>query len=330
MQEIKCPNCGTVFQVDESGFADIVRQVRDEEFNREVRERESLLEEKLTAKLAAGETEKKLAVAEAIAEAEKKLAQKDAEIAEKSSQIEKMRADAKAEDVKRRLEITEAVNSIEKERDDLAAKLRAQETERKLIETSLKERYEEKLRLKEDEIAYYKDFKARQSTKMVGESLEQHCENEFNKLRAIGFQDAYFEKDNDARTGSKGDYIYRETDENGNETISIMFEMKNENDETATKKKNEDFLKELHKDRTEKNCEYAILVSLLEPDSELYNSGIVDKSHRYPKMYVVRPQFFIPIITILRNAALNAMEYKAELASVRSQNIDIKIGRAHV
>ncbi len=310
MQEIKCPNCGTVFQVDESGFADIVRQVRDEEFNREVRERESLLEEKLTAKLAAGETEKKLA-------------QKDAEIAEKSSQIEKMRADAKAEDAKRRLEITEAVNSIEKERDDLAAKLRAQETERKLTEASLKERYEERLRLKEEEIAYYKDFKARQSTKMIGESLEQHCENEFNKLRAIGFQDAYFEKDNDARTGSKGDYIYREIDENGNEIISIMFEMKNENDETATKKKNEDFLKELHKDRTEKRCEYAILVSLLEPDSELYNSGIVDKSHRYPKMYVVRPQFFIPIITILRNAALNAMEYKAELASVRSQNIDI-------
>ena len=323
MQEIKCPNCGTVFQVDESGFADIVRQVRDEEFNREVRERESLLEEKLTAKLAAGETEKKLAVAEAITEAEKKLAQKDAEIAEKSSQIEKMRADAKAEDAKRRLEITEAVNSIEKERDDLAAKLRAQETERKLTEASLKERYEERLRLKEEEIAYYKDFKARQSTKMIGESLEQHCENEFNKLRAIGFQDAYFEKDNDARTGSKGDYIYRKIDENGNEIISIMFEMKNENDETATKKKNEDFLKELHKDRTEKRCEYAILVSLLEPDSELYNSGIVDKSHRYPKMYVVRPQFFIPIITILRNAALNAMEYKAELASVRSQNIDI-------
>ena len=323
MQEIKCPNCGTVFQVDESGFADIVRQVRDEEFNREVRERESLLEEKLTAKLAADETEKKLAVAEAITEAEKKLAQKDAEIAEKSSQIENMRADAKAEDAKRRLEITEAVNSIEKERDDLAAKLRAQETERKLTEASLKERYEERLRLKEEEIAYYKDFKARQSTKMIGESLEQHCENEFNKLRAIGFQDAYFEKDNDARTGSKGDYIYREIDENGNEIISIMFEMKNENDETATKKKNEDFLKELHKDRTEKRCEYAILVSLLEPDSELYNSGIVDKSHRYPKMYVVRPQFFIPIITILRNAALNAMEYKAELASVRSQNIDI-------
>lgn len=323
MQEIKCPNCGTVFQADESGFADIVRQVRDEEFNREVRERELLLKEKLTAKLEAGETEKKLAVAEATAEAERRLAQKDAEIAKKSSEIAKMRSDAQAEDARRKLEITEAVNLVEKERDDLAAKLRAQETERKLTEASLKERYEEKLRIKEEEVAYYKDFKARQSTKMVGESLEQHCENEFNKLRAIGFQDAYFEKDNDVRTGSKGDYIYRETDENGNEIISIMFEMKNENDETATKKKNEDFLKELHKDRNEKNCEYAILVSLLEPDSELYNSGIVDKSHRYPKMYVVRPQFFIPIITILRNAALNAMEYKAELASVRNQNIDI-------
>lgn len=305
MQEIKCPKCGTVFQVDESGYADIVRQVRDEEFNREVREREGLIEEKLSARLAA-------------------------ELAKKDTVIEKMEVEARADETRRKLAITEAVAKAEKELAQkeadilqMKAELQAKETQRKLAETSMRERYEEKLRLKEEEIAYYKDFKARQSTKMIGESLEQHCENEFNKLRAIGFQNAYFEKDNDIRTGSKGDYIYRETDENGNEIISIMFEMKNEQDETATKKKNEDFLKELNKDREEKRCEYAILVSLLEPDSELYNSGIVDKSHRYPKMYVVRPQFFIPIITILRNAALNSMEYKAELAIVRNQNIDI-------
>lgn len=305
MQEIKCPKCGTIFQVDESGFADIVRQVRDEEFNREVQEREELIEEKLSAKLAA-------------------------ELAKKDTVIEKMEVEARADETRRKLAVTEAVAKAEKELAQkeadilqMKAELQAKETERKLKEASMKERYEEKLRLKEEEIAYYKDFKARQSTKMIGESLEQHCENEFNKLRAIGFQNAYFEKDNDIRTGSKGDYIYRETDENGNEIISIMFEMKNEQDETATKKKNEDFLKELNKDREEKRCEYAILVSLLEPDSELYNSGIVDKSHRYPKMYVVRPQFFIPIITILRNAALNSMEYKAELALVRNQNIDI-------
>jgi len=191
------------------------------------------------------------------------------------------------------------------------------------LETNLKEKYETQLKLKDEQIAYYKDFKAKQSTKMVGESLEQHCEIQFNQLRATGFQNAYFEKDNDARTGSKGDYIYRENDDQGNEIISIMFEMKNENDETATKKKNEDFLKELDKDRNEKHCEYAILVSLLEPDNELYNSGIVDKSHRYPKMYVIRPQFFIPMITLLRNAALNSMQYKQELAIARAQNIDI-------
>lgn len=327
MQEIKCPQCGKVFKVDESGFSDIVKQVRDQEFEREIKEREALFKADLETHLRAGEVEKKLAVTEAVSELEKALSQKDAELsglkAQMDVELEKLRAEARNDETKRQLAVTEAVGKIERERDALKMELDAKDTEKKLMETSLKERYEERLRLKEEEIAYYKDFKARQSTKMIGESLEQHCENEFNRLRATGFQNAYFEKDNDIRTGSKGDYIYRETDENGNEIISIMFEMKNEQDETATKKKNEDFLKELNKDREEKSCEYAILVSLLEPDSELYNMGIVDKSHRYPKMYVVRPQFFIPIITILRNAAMNSLEYKAELALVRNQNVDI-------
>lgn len=327
MQEIKCPQCGKVFKVDESGFSDIVKQVRDQEFEREIKEREALFKADLETHLRAGEVEKKLAVTEAVSELEKALSKKDAELsglkAQMDAALEKLRAEVRNDETKRQLAVTEAVGKIERERDALKMELDAKDTEKKLMETSLKERYEERLRLKEEEIAYYKDFKARQSTKMIGESLEQHCENEFNRLRATGFQNAYFEKDNDIRTGSKGDYIYRETDENGNEIISIMFEMKNEQDETATKKKNEDFLKELNKDREEKSCEYAILVSLLEPDSELYNMGIVDKSHRYPKMYVVRPQFFIPIITILRNAAMNSLEYKAELALVRNQNVDI-------
>lgn len=327
MQEIKCPQCGKVFKVDESGFSDIVKQVRDKEFEKEVKAREALFKADLETHLKAGEVEKKLAVTEAVSELEKALSKKDAELAglkaQMEAEIEKLRAEAENDETKRQLAVTEAVSKVERERDTLKMELRSKDTEKKLMETSLKERYEEKLRLKEEEIAYYKDFKARQSTKMIGESLEQHCENEFNRLRATGFQNAYFEKDNDIRTGSKGDYIYREMDENGNEIISIMFEMKNEQDETATKKKNEDFLKELNKDREEKSCEYAILVSLLEPDSELYNAGIVDKSHRYPKMYVVRPQFFIPIITILRNAAMNSMEYKAQLALVRNQNVDI-------
>lgn len=327
MQEIKCPQCGKVFKVDESGFSDIVKQVRDQEFEREIKEREALFKADLETHLRAGEVEKKLAVTEAVSELEKALSKKDTELsglkAQMDAELEKLRAEVRNDETKRQLAVTEAVGKIERERDALKMELDAKDTEKKLMETSLKERYEERLRLKEEEIAYYKDFKARQSTKMIGESLEQHCENEFNRLRATGFQNAYFEKDNDIRTGSKGDYIYRETDENGNEIISIMFEMKNEQDETATKKKNEDFLKELNKDREEKSCEYAILVSLLEPDSELYNMGIVDKSHRYPKMYVVRPQFFIPIITILRNAAMNSLEYKAELALVRNQNVDI-------
>ncbi len=327
MQEIKCPQCGKVFKVDESGFSDIVKQIRDKEFEKEIREREALFKADLETHLKAEEANKKLAVAEAVSELEKKLSKKDAELvslkAQLEAEIDRLRTEAENDETKRQLAVTEAVSKVERECDTLKMQLQSKDTEHKLMETSIKERYEEKLRLKEEEIAYYKDFKARQSTKMIGESLEQHCENEFNRLRATGFQNAYFEKDNDIRTGSKGDYIYRESDEDGNEIISIMFEMKNEQDETVTKKKNEDFLKELNKDREEKSCEYAVLVSLLEPDSELYNTGIVDKSHRYPKMYVIRPQFFIPMITILRNAAMNSMEYKAELLMIRNQNVDI-------
>ena len=320
MNEIKCPNCGTVFQVDESGFSDIVKQVRDQEFEKEIRERERLFEEKYQMRIASGETEKKLAVTEATAELEKTLAEKAAEY---EQALAKKEAELAEQKMKMSAQISELKMQSEAQISELKMQLESEDTKQKLLETSLRDKYEERLRMKDEQIAYYKDFKARQSTKMVGESLEQHCENEFNRLRATGFQNAYFEKDNDARSGSKGDYIYRECDENGTEIISIMFEMKNEQDETATKKKNEDFLKELDKDRNEKRCEYAVLVSLLEPDSELYNGGIVDKSHRYPKMYVIRPQFFIPMITILRNAAQNSMEYKSQLALVRSQNVDI-------
>ncbi|MFZ1249343.1 MAG: DUF2130 domain-containing protein, partial [Candidatus Saccharimonadales bacterium] len=243
-------------------------------------------------------------------------AEHSATLAQKSADLQQAEAD-------KRLAVAEAVAQVEKERDQLANSLQVKDAESKLLATSLQEKYMSELKTKDEMIAYYKDMKARLSTKMVGETLEQHCETEFNKLRATGFQHAYFEKDNDSRSGSKGDYIYRETDEHGHEIISIMFEMKNEGDETATKKRNEDFLKELDKDRSEKKCEYAVLVSLLEADSELYNTGIVDVSHKHPKMYVVRPQFFIPIITLLRNAALNSLQYKSELALVKAQNVDI-------
>ncbi|MBP7018297.1 DUF2130 domain-containing protein, partial [Candidatus Saccharibacteria bacterium] len=239
------------------------------------------------------------------------------------NEITKLQARVSASETEKKLALTEAVNKIEKERDALASKLENKATESKLLESSLKDKYENELKTKDEMIAYYKDMKAKLSTKMVGETLEQHCETEFNRLRATAFQNAYFEKDNDASSGSKGDYIYRETDDAGNEIISIMFEMKNEGDETATKKKNEDFLKELDKDRNQKTCEYAVLVTLLESDSELYNTGIVDVSYKYPKTYVIRPQFFIPIITLLRNAALNSMKYKSELALVKAQNTDV-------
>ncbi len=316
MQEIICPNCKKVFKVDEAGFADIVKQVRDHQFEEELRERLDIAEKEK-------ENAIKLAEANITNALQKDLAKKESELAEIKSKINNA-------ELEKKLAVIEAVNKIEKERDELAGELKSKDTEKQLLETSLKEKYVTELKTKDDiikmkdeEIALRKDMKVKLSTKMIGETLEQHCETEFNKLRATGFQNAYFEKDNDANTGSKGDYVYRESDEAGNEIISIMFEMKNEGDETATKKKNEDFLRELDKDRTEKKCEYAVLVTLLEAENELYNTGIVDVAHKYPKMYVVRPQFFIPIITLLRNAAMNSLKYKAELALVRNQNIDI-------
>ena len=241
----------------------------------------------------------------------------------KDAEIAKLKSQLGSTDTEKKLAVMEAVNVIAKEKDKLSSELQLKETEKHILESSLKDKYESELKSKDEMIAYYKDMKAKLSTKMIGETLETHCETEFNKIRATAFPNAYFEKDNDSKTGSKGDYIYRESDNNDNEIISIMFEMKNEGDETSTKHKNEDFFKELDKDRIEKKCEYAVLVTLLEADSELYNTGIVDVSHKYPKMYVVRPQFFIPIITLLRNAAMHSMKYKSELALIRAQNIDI-------
>ena len=327
MQEIKCPKCGEVFQVDESGYSAIVKQVRDKEFSKEIQNREAQFE-----------SEKESAILLAKLEAEKmfneKLNKKENELSEvevkKDKEIAELKNKLATFDKDKELEINKLITKLNtelSEKDSHIATLRGEkaltEKECQLKEQSLKEQYEEKLRFKEEEIARYKDFKSKLSTKMVGESLEQHCEIEFNQLRATGFKNAYFEKDNDAKTGSKGDYIFRDKDAEGIEFISIMFEMKNEMDTTSTKKKNEDFLKELDKDRREKNCEYAVLVSLLEPESELYNTGIVDMSHRYPKMYVIRPQFFIPIITLLRNAAANSLEYKHELEIIKAQNVDV-------
>lgn len=403
MNEIKCPHCGKTFKVDESSFADILKQVRDSEFDKalheqvenalkianleaqsslkqettlkdiEISDLKAKLREKddevklvesqtknvlqedlakknseiaaLQQKLEGKETEKQLAVTEALSKIEKErddliaqLRSKEEEakliesetkntlqedISKKNAEIATLQAKLEAKETEKRLAITEAINKIERERDELSGKLESKDSEKKLLEVSLKDKYETELKSKDEMIAYYKDMKARLSTKMVGETLEQHCEIEFEKLRATGFKNAVFGKDNDSTSGSKGDYIYREYDDQGNEIISIMFEMKNEGDETATKKKNDDFLKELDKDRSEKKCEYAVLVTLLEAENELYNTGIVDVSHKFEKMYVVRPQFFIPIITILRNAALNSMQYKSELALIRSQNIDI-------
>ncbi|MDL2294328.1 DUF2130 domain-containing protein [Ruminococcaceae bacterium OttesenSCG-928-D13] len=338
MNEIKCPHCGQVFKVDETGFADIVKQIRDHEFEKELREREQLMKQdkenavklaEANAKSAMQDdaTKKDAEIAKLKAKIEAAGTAKTLEITEAVAKVEKERdalaSELKAKETEKQLAVSEAVNKVEKERDTLAGELKSKEAEKKLLEASLKEQHLAELKSKDEMIAYYKDMKAKLSTKMVGETLEQHCEVQFNQIRATAFPKAYFEKDNDARTGSKGDYIYREADDEDNEIISIMFEMKNEQDETSTKKRNEDFFKELDKDRSEKGCEYAVLVSLLEPDSELYNSGIVDVSHRYPKMYVIRPQFFIPMITVLRNAALNSLKYKSELALVRNQNIDI-------
>ena len=378
MKEIKCPNCGKMFQVDESGYAAILKQVRDEEFEKELEQRENAIknEKQSALKLANAESEniinslkEKLKSTESkmALEIEKAVNEKDRELTEKSQKqlyesnskiqqlqsrletdINKMELRLKDEIAKKEQEISnlkmqiatknseqdlavskaiaeknQELNIKEQEIIALNSKFNSAENEYKIKENAIKEKFEKELKDKDELIGYYKDFKARQSTKMVGESLERHCENEFNKLRATAFKNAYFEKDNDARNGSKGDYIFKEFDENGVEIISIMFEMKNEMDTTATKHKNEDFFKELDKDRNEKNCEYAVLVSLLEADDEFYNSGIVDVSYRYEKMYVIRPKFFIPMITLLRNAALNSLKYKQELVEIRNQNIDI-------
>jgi len=341
MQEIKCPKCGEVFQVDESGYAAIVKQIRDREFQKEVYERE----QQFKAHLQTLEKDRQLAIKNAVGEKDAEIAQLKAQlnanaqnnklsvseaVAVKEKEITALEARLAAYEMEKRLAVSEVVFKTERQ---LAAKneelikltnqIESTEKEIQLREQTIKASYEEKLKIKDGQIEFYRDLKAKQSTKMIGETLEQHCAIEFNRLRATAFRNAYFEKDNDARTGSKGDFIFREFDDEGTEFISIMFEMKNEADETATKHKNEDFLKELDKDRKEKNCEYAVLVSLLEADNELYNGGIVDMSHRYPKMYVVRPQFFIPIITLLRNAAMNSLQYKKELATIKNQNIDI-------
>ena len=329
MQEIKCPKCGEVFVVDESGYANIVKQVRDKEFAKELQKREEELKDVQQKDLDLVRLEQKNQL-------DKALSAKDSELSEKDKKIQELEACIKNNEISRNLAVSEAVNAKEKEiaqknteiirlRDQLSNK----DTEKQLGEESLKREYEaklkhkdEQLKEKDEQIDYYKDFKARQSTKMVGESLEQHCLTQFNSLRMTAFPTAYFEKDNDAKSGSKGDFIFRESVE-GTEFISIMFEMKNEMDETATKHKNEDFFKELDKDRREKKCEYAVLVSLLEMDNELYNNGIVDVSYRYEKMYVIRPQFFIPMITLLRNAALNSLKYRQELEAAKNQQLDI-------
>lgn len=378
MNDIICPHCGKAFRIDEAGYADILKQVRDSDFEHQLHERLELAErdkqtavelaraqlsaelqkqgaereaeiQKLKAQLEAGEVARQLAVAQALSDVEKQRdslaseldkarqevqtvrqlaeAQRMTELqkttASKDSEIQGLKARLAEMELSQKLAITEALGTVEKQRDELQASLAQARLEKHLAEQSLKERYEVQIKDRDDAIERLRDMKVRLSTKMVGETLEQHCETEFNRIRATAFPRAYFEKDNDASTGSKGDYIFRDADESGTEIVSIMFEMKNESDATATKKRNEDFFKELDKDRTEKGCEYAVLVSLLEPDSELYNTGIVDVFHRYPKMYVVRPQFFIPIVTLLRNAAMNAVKYKTELALVKAQNIDI-------
>ena len=378
MHEIICPHCSKAFKIDEAGYADILKQVRDSEFDQQLHDRLALAEkEKLTAielaetrlashmraeavakdtviqdlnaRIEAANVARDLEVTRARVDVEKErdallselqqarkdqqaaaalaqanlLAETQRIAADKEAKIQALKAELDAKEAAQTLAIRDAVAAIEKHRDALKNDLDRTDIEKQLAEKALKDKYETQIKDRDDAIERLRDMKARLSTKMVGETLEQHCETEFNRLRATAFQKAYFEKDNDARGGSKGDYIFRDMDDAGTEIVSIMFEMKNENDATATKKKNEEFLKELDKDRAEKGCEYAVLVSLLEPESELYNTGIVDVSHRYPKMYVVRPQFFIPIITLLRNAAMNSLKYKSELAIMKAQNIDI-------
>ncbi|WP_295523374.1 DUF2130 domain-containing protein [uncultured Pseudacidovorax sp.] len=378
MQDILCPHCGKAFKIDESGYADILKQVRDSDFDRQLHERLELAEQdkrsavelaraqlaselerkasareaeilELKARLEAGEVARRLAVNEALGGIERERDQLAHELAQarqeresaahlaearlasevqkaaaaKDAEIQALKARLDAGGMAQQLAVTQAVGAVEKERDALRNNLERVALEKQVAEQMLKDKYETQIRDRDDAIERLRDMKARLSTKMVGETLEQHCETEFNRIRATAFPRAYFEKDNDARSGSKGDYIFRDHDDDGTEIVSIMFEMKNESDATATRKKNEDFFRELDKDRTEKGCEYAVLVSLLEPESELYNTGIVDVFHRYPKMYVVRPQFFLPMVTLLRNAATKALAYKSELALVKAQNLDI-------
>ena len=378
MHEIICPHCHKAFKIDEAGYANILKQVRDGDFEQQLHDRLELAEkdklnavelakarlaselqgaaaakdteiQSLKARVDAGDTARKLAVAEALSTVEKERdtlanqlvqAQRDKEatarlaevtmLAElqqsatrKDAEIQALKAQLDTTALNQRLALADALGTVEKERDELKSSLARAALEKELAEKSLKDKYETQIKDRDEAIERLRDMKARLSTKMVGETLEQHCETEFNRIRATAFPRVYFEKDNDARSGSKGDYIFRDKDESDTEIVSIMFEMKNESDLTATRQRNEDFLKELDKDRNEKGCEYAVLVSLLEPDSELYNTGIVDVFHRYPKMYVIRPQFFIPIITLLRNAAMNSLKYKSELALVRAQNVDI-------
>ena len=324
MHEIKCPKCGEMFQVDETGYAQLLSQVRDEAFEEELHKRAKDLEDRNrdNIKMAQMDQEKVF---------NKAMSDKDKELADKELEIQKLKNQIAMNDSEKKLAVSEAVHDKEKELADIQAEIiklnsqiENQKTESALKEKNLEENYRNQLKVKDEQIEYYKDFKARQSTKMVGESLEQHCQNQFNSIRMTAFPNAYFEKDNDvSASGSKGDFIFREKDTDGTEFISIMFEMKNEMDTTATKHKNEDFFKELDKDRQEKGCEYAVLVSLLESDNELYNNGIVDVSYKYPKMYVIRPQFFIPMITLLRNAALNSLQYQRELQVVKNQQLDL-------
>ena len=378
MNEINCPNCNTVFKVDEAGYADILKQVRDSEFESQLRERLGFAEkekikelelakseaqnliqqakrdkdikiQELEAKLDAGELNQKLAITQASSALEKERdhlvnelakAKRDQQtqfqlvqvrlesqlqevVSKKDAELQNLHAKLNANKLEQEIAISTALSAVEKERDTLKNNLEQVKLKQELSEKSLKEQHEIQLQDRDEAIERLKDLKAKLSTKMVGETLEQHCETEFNRIRATAFPNAYFEKDNDIKTGSKGDYIFRDSDQDGTEIVSIMFEMKNENDTTASKKKNEDFLKELDKDRREKGCEYAVLVSLLEPDSDLYNTGIVDVFHRYPKMYIIRPQFFLQLIALLRNASMKSLEYKTELALVKAQHIDI-------
>jgi hypothetical protein len=377
MQDISCPHCGKAFKIDETSYADILKQVRDHEFEEQIQARLELAErekrdavelaksqllgslqeakaqkeleiQELKAQLSAAEGAKELAVTQALStshqerdavRAELEALKRDREVAlqmaemksakelqeanaKKEEEIQALKAKLESSELQKNLAVTTAVSHIEKERDALSNKLENAQLEKELSQKALQEKYEQQIKDRDDAIERLKDMKAKLSTKMLGETLEQHCETAFNQIRATAFPKAYFEKDNDAKTGSKGDYIFRDFD-NGVELVSIMFEMKNEADTTATKKRNEDFFKELDKDRTEKGCEYAILVSMLEADNDLYNNGIVDVSHRYPKMFVIRPQFFLPMITLLRNAALSSLEYKTQLALIKEQNIDI-------